>query len=54
MALIVHMSYIAFLASCMLDTSPAIVLMTSHCSKSCLEQIVNLEILRENTSVPFD
>ena len=38
----------------MLDTPPVLPHMTGHCPNSCLEQIHDLVILRENTSVPFD
>ena len=56
MALIVHMSLIVQHARYvgMLDTPPVLARMTDYCPISCLEQILDLVILRENTSVPFD
>ena len=38
----------------MLDTPPVLAHMTDYFPNSCLEQILDLVILRENTSVPFD
>ena len=38
----------------MLDPPPVLAHMTGHCPSCCLEQILDLVILRENTSVPFD
>ena len=38
----------------MLDTPPALAHMRVHCPNSSLEQILDIVILRENTSVPFD